>query len=112
VDAQIDVRFGTDGRPNRPEHNLRDGPISGLAHSCAGLAVFDAKVIVPGARAKPLDLGLRCLSRLQLLQVHEVLAADLREVVEGARRARLERESYSDVRTGGLVVQHEEVVVV
>ena len=83
-----------------------------MSHARAGLAVFDSNVVVPCAGAEALDLGLHRLSRLELLQVHEVLPAGLREAVERARRARLERESYDDVGPGGLAVQHEEVVFV
>src|SRR3954451_23759535 len=102
LDSQIDEGFRTDGRANRPQVELRHGPIAGLPYARAGPAILDPDVVVFRAGAETFEVCLDRLSGLQFLQVHDRSAVHVGKTLESARRTRLERQLNRRVRTGWL----------
>src|SRR6266516_880371 len=110
--SHVDVGFRGDVTADGPEYDFQQRTVSRQPHACASLAVLDADVIVARRAAVSFQVCKHRLAFLQFPEIDQFLAADLRQPLQVSRRAQVEREFHHEARTRGLIVQHEEVVIV
>src|SRR6185436_2321453 len=113
LDVYCDIRFDCEYGTNRPQHVPDQRPIACNPHPRAHLRVLNDHLGVRGAIAESLELHYCLVLPRQCLGIDHFISTNIDEVFVGWP-GRLDYEGHFDleIRSGRLLVEHYEIMVV